>query len=155
MGPQRGFDLPRMAAAPDGERLQSGTVSPVSRPHGLSVAEECRLMRARSTHYAEPVSQPITEARIVARVKEICAEWPSYGYRRVTAELHATDCLVNNRKVMRLMRQHDLTVRSRGRFVAPTDNDHDGPIFPNLAIVVASTGPNQLWVADIIRGLDR
>ena len=113
-------------------------------------------MLARSTRYAEPASQPIiTEARIAERVKEIWAEWPSYGYRRVTAELHATDCLVNNRKVMRLMRQHDLTVRSRGRYVATTDSDHDGPIFPNLAKIVAPTGPNQLWVADIVRGLDR
>ena len=61
-------------------------------------------MIARSTRYAEPASQLITEVRIVERVKEICAEWPSYGYRRVTAELHASDCLVNNRKVMHLDR---------------------------------------------------
>ena len=43
---------------------------------------------ARSTYYHEPHGQPISEARLVERVKEICAEWPSYGYRRVTAELH-------------------------------------------------------------------
>ena len=49
---------------------------------------------ARSTYYDEPQSQPIAEARLVERIKEICAEWPSYGYRRVTAELHATGCLL-------------------------------------------------------------
>ena len=60
------------------------------RPRGLSVAEGCRLMGlARSTYYDEPAGQPIEEARLVERIKEICAEWPSYGYRRVTAELHA------------------------------------------------------------------
>ena len=44
---------------------------------------------ARSTYYDEPAGQPIEEARLVERIKEICAEWPCYGYRRVTAELHA------------------------------------------------------------------
>jgi len=61
------------------------------RPRDLSVTEGCRLMGlARSTYYDEPKGQPIEEARLIERIKEICAEWPSYGYRRVTAELHAT-----------------------------------------------------------------
>ena len=31
---------------------------------------------ARSTYYDEPQSEPIAEARLVQRMKEICAEWP-------------------------------------------------------------------------------
>src|SRR5258705_3552677 len=104
---------------------------------------------ARSTYYDEPASQPIEEARLVERIKEVCAEWPCYGYRRVTAELHATGSRVNHKKVMRLMREHGLTVRPRRRFVATTDSNHDGPIFPNLAKDVVPTGRNELWVADI------
>ena len=104
---------------------------------------------ARSNYYDEPEDQPIEEARLVERIKEICAEWPCYGYRRVTAQLHAEGMLVNHKKVMRLMREHGLTVRPRRRFVATTDSDHDGPIFPNLAKDVVPTGPNELWVADI------
>jgi transposase InsO family protein len=50
--------------------------------------------------------------------------------------------------------QHRLEVglvvrKRRRRFVATTDSDHDGPIFPNLARDMAPDGPNQLWVADI------
>jgi putative transposase len=104
---------------------------------------------ARSTYYDEPAGQPIAQARLVERIKEICAEWPSYGYRRVTAELRATSCLVNHKKVMRLMQENGLSVQPRRRFVATTDSDHNGPIFPNLARGLVSTGPNQLWVADI------
>lgn len=104
---------------------------------------------ARSTYYDEPQDQPIEEARLVERIKEICAEWPCYGYWRVTAELHATGHLVNRKKVMRLMQEQGLTVRPRRRFVATTASDHDGPIFPNLAKDVVPAGPNQLWVADI------
>ena len=104
---------------------------------------------ARSTYYDEPAGQPIAEARLVGRIKEICAEWPCYGYRRVTAQLHAEGIFANHKKVMRLMREHELSVRPRRRFVATTDSDHDGPIFPNLAKDVVPKGPNQLWVADI------
>jgi putative transposase len=100
---------------------------------------------ARSTYYDEPAGQPIEEARLIERIKEICAEWPCYGYRRVTAQLDAEGILVNHKKVMRLMREHGLTVRLRRRFVATTDSDHDGPIFQNLAKDVVPTGPNQLW----------
>ena len=39
---------------------------------------------ARSTYYDEPEIQPIDEARLVEQIKEVCAEWPAYGYRRVT-----------------------------------------------------------------------
>ena len=37
---------------------------------------------ARSTYYDEPEIQPIDEARLVEQIKEVCAEWPAYGYRR-------------------------------------------------------------------------
>jgi len=57
--------------------------------------------------------------------------------------------VVNHKKLRRLMRAHDLQPRRRRRFIATTDSDHDGPIFPNLAKDVVPSGPNQLWVGDI------
>ena len=104
---------------------------------------------ARSTYYDEPQLQPIGEARLVEQIKAICAEWPAYGYRRVTAELHDEGRIVNHKKVMRLMKENGLTVRPRRRFIVTTDSDHDGPIFPNLAKDMVPTDLNQLWVADI------
>ena len=104
---------------------------------------------ARSTYYDEPELQPIGEARIVEQIKGVCAEWPAYGYRRVTAELHDEGRIVNHKKVMRLMKENGLTVRPRRRFIATTDSDHNGPIFPNLTKDIVPTNLNQLWVADI------
>jgi putative transposase len=104
---------------------------------------------ARSTFYDEPEIQPLGEARLVEQIKAVCAEWPAYGYRRVTAELHGEGRMVNHKKVMRLMKENGLTVRPRRRFIATTDSDHDGPIFPNLAKNIVPTNLNQLWVADI------
>ena len=83
------------------------------------------------------------------QIKAVCAEWPAYGYRRVTAELHGEGRIVNHKKVMRLMKENGLTVRPRRRFIATTDSDHDGPIFPNLAKDIVPTTLTQLWVADI------
>ena len=104
---------------------------------------------ARSTYYDEPELQPLGEARLVEQIKAVCAEWPAYGYRRVTVELHDEGRIVNHKKVMRLMKENGLTVRPRRRFIATTDSNHDGPIFPNLAKDFVPTNLNQLWVADI------
>ena len=57
--------------------------------------------------------------------------------------------MVNHKKIRRLMREHDLQPRVKRRFVVTTDSNHDGPIFPNLALDFVPTGPNQLWVCDI------
>ncbi len=104
---------------------------------------------ARSTYYDEPKGQLVEEARLVARITEICAEWPRYGYRRVTAQLHHEGLIVNHKKVMRLMKENGLSVRPRRRFVVTTQSSHDGPVFANLAKTVTLSAPNQLWVADI------
>jgi putative transposase len=89
------------------------------------------------------------EARLVLRIREICAEFPRYGYRRVTAQLKAEGERVNHKRVSRIMREQDLRVRPKRRFVVTTHSDHDGPIFPDLAKDTAPTGPDQLWVADL------
>jgi transposase InsO family protein len=88
---------------------------------------------ARPAFYDTPKAQPVAEARLLERIKEIAAEWPAYGYRRVTAELHAEGLIVNHKKAMRLMKENGLTVKPRRRFVITTGSDRNGPVFPNLA----------------------
>ena len=94
---------------------------------------------SRSTCYDEPCSQPIEEARLIERIKEICAEWPSYGYRRVTAQLHAEGILANHKKVMRLTRECGLTVRPRRRFC----DQHRPPLRPASSIWRPSWTPGR------------
>ena len=86
----------------------------------------------RSTFYDVPAT-PADEAEIVARMRAICDEFESYGYRRVGAALRHQGIVVNGKKVRRLMRAHDLQPRRRRRFVTTTDSDHDRPIFPDRA----------------------
>ena len=102
----------------------------------------------RSTFYDAPVAQ-IDDTAIVARMVAICDEFEAYGYRRVGAALRHQGVVVNGKKIRRLMRAHDLQPRRLRRFVATTDSDHNGPIFPDRAKGMVVDGPNQLWVADL------
>ena len=111
----------------------------------MSLAPSSYYHRAKPRS-AEAVAE---EARLVARIREICAEFPRYGYRRVTAQLKAKGERVNHKRVSRIMREQDLRVRPKRRFVATTDSGHDGPICPNLAEDMVPSGPDQLWVADL------
>jgi putative transposase len=108
---------------------------------------------APSSYYHRPRAKSAdtvaAEARLVGRIHEICAEFPRYGYRRVTAQLNAEGERVNHKRVSRIMREQDLRVRPKRRFVVTTDSNHDGPVFPDLAKDMAPTGPDQLWVADL------
>jgi putative transposase len=108
---------------------------------------------APSTYYHRPKGRSpeavAAEAELVARIHAICAEFPRYGYRRVTAQLKAEGERVNHKRVARIMREQDLRVRPKRRFVVTTDSGHDGPIFPNLAKDMVPSDPDQLWVADL------
>lgn len=103
---------------------------------------------SRSTYYDRP-SLPADDAAIIASMIAICDEFEAYGYRRVGAELRHRGIVVNSKKVRRLMHENNLRPKRRRRFMATTDSDHGGPIFPNLARDRMIDGPNQVWVADI------
>ena len=102
----------------------------------------------RSTYYDAP-SVAVDDTEIVARIRAICEEFETYGYRRVGAALRHQGVVVNGKKVRRLMREHGLQPRARKRFVVTTNSAHHLPVFPNLARDVVPEGPNELWTGDI------
>jgi len=103
---------------------------------------------ARSTYY-DASSAPPDDTAIVEAIAAICAEFESYGWRRVRAALRQQGLIVNHKKIKRLLREHGLQPKVRRRHVATTDSDHDQPIFPNLARDMVVDGPDRLWVTDI------
>ena len=104
---------------------------------------------ARSTYYYRSRRSAAEKSLLQHRITELSAEFPRYGYRRVTHQLRAEGLLVNHKAVARIMRQRGLQVRPLRRFVRTTQSDHQNPIFPNLAQGFTPTGPDQLWVADL------
>jgi len=82
-------------------------------------------------------------------IQRIALEKPTYGYRRITAQLRRAGRVVNSKRVLRMMREDNLLCLRRRSFVRTTDSDHGLPVYPNLAKGLVLTGINQLWVADI------
>lgn len=116
----------------------------------LSVAAACRaLCLSRATYYRGREPDGETSMSLRDLVQQIALEWPAYGYRRITAELQRRGEQVNRKRVLRLMREDNLLVLRKRRFVHTTNSDHRLPIYPNLVPDLMITGCDQLWVADI------
>lgn len=109
------------------------------------------LLLSRATHYrhlANPLpADPDMELR--DQIQRLALEWPQYGYRRITAELHRQGVEANHKRVLRLMRDDNLLCLRKRRFLATTDSNHALAIYPNLVPDLTLTSINQLWVADI------
>ena len=103
----------------------------------------------RRSYYYRPRSTPSDEA-LTGRMGDICLEFPRYGYRRVTKQLHREGWMVNHKKVARIMREKGWSCRARNkRWAATTNSNHGLPIYPNLIRELAISAINELWVADI------
>lgn len=73
----------------------------------------------------------VDDTAIIQAMISICDKFEAYGYRRIGAARRQQGVVVNHKKIRRLMLEHDLLPRTKRRFVATTDRDHDGPLFPN------------------------
>jgi transposase InsO family protein len=82
-------------------------------------------------------------------IQRIAISRPSYGYRRVQAEIGRRGQQVNHKRVRRIMREDNLLCVRRRSFVRTTDSKHGFTVYPNLAKEMVLTDINQLWVADI------
>ena len=105
---------------------------------------------SRASYYrfvGSEAEDPDMELRNV--VQKIALSQPSYGYRRVQAELQRRGQQVNHKRVRRLMREDNLLCLRRRSFVRTTDSRHGFTVYPNLARKMVLTDINQLWVADI------
>jgi len=108
----------------------------------------CRALQvARSSHYYQ--SRAPGEGALKAAMSEVCARYPRYGYRRVTAELHRRGWRVNRKHVARLMAEMGLQAKKVVRKRRTTNSQHPFPRYPNLVQHLAVQRPDQVWVADI------
>ena len=102
-----------------------------------------------STYYYKQKKESLDETELTGRIEAIIEEFPGYGYRRVTKELHRQGISANHKKVLRIMRLRGLIRKPRRRWIRTTNSNHRYRIYPNLVKNLAVTGPNQVWVADI------
>ena len=93
----------------------------------------------RNTSY----SVTLRNSFILERIKSIKAEHPFWGYRRVWAYLRYIDGLiVNKKRVYRLMRENNLTVKPNTRLIAKRVSERPKP---------RADKPKQWWGIDMTK----
>ena len=109
----------------------------------------CRLLGVpRSSVYYTP--RPGTdEAMLKTALLDLAGEWPTYGYRRLTAMMKRLGWRVNAKRVRRWMDELGLAGAPPVRKTRTTDSGHAFPRYPNLVKDLKIRRPEQVWVADI------
>jgi putative transposase len=102
---------------------------------------------ARSTYYhlrAQSDEQEVRQA-----IAAVAAEYPRYGYRRITHQLRRQGQIVNHQRVERIMRERGLQARRRSKRKGTTNSAHAFPRYPNRVEDLEIVRPDQVWVCDI------
>lgn len=103
----------------------------------------------RSTYYYKSKGDKPSDMDLAEKIEEIALNFPSYGYRRITAQLHRQGLKVNHKKVLRLMRNKNLLYRAQKAFRVTTNSAHSLKKYPNLIGSFVPTRTDQIWHADI------
>ena len=109
----------------------------------------CRLLgvpRSSIYYHARP---PLDEAMLKTALLDLAGEWPTYGYRRLTAMMRRLDWPVNAKRVRRWMNELGIHGAPPTRTKRTTNSNHAFPRYPNLVKDLEITRPDQVWVADI------
>jgi transposase InsO family protein len=108
-----------------------------------------KLSRAGFYRFVPRPAGPDPDLELRDALQRVALEFPSYGWRRMTAELQRRGWAVNHKRVYRLMREDNLLCLRKRKFIVTTDSDHGLPVYPNLVPTLQLTGLDQLWVADL------
>jgi putative transposase len=108
----------------------------------------CRVLGvARSSLYHR--SSRVSNEALDSAMQEIGAEFPCYGYRRVTEELRRRGWRVNQKRIARMMKIMGLQAKKVVRKRRTTNSEHSFPRYPNLVQSLVVQRPDEVWVADI------
>lgn len=103
----------------------------------------------RSSFYYKPAGNRISDTDLADKINEIALEFPSYGYRRITAAIRREDIVVNHKKVYRIMKSENILCRIRRSFKKTTNSSHCLVRYPNLIKGIIPLRVNEIWHADI------
>jgi putative transposase len=116
---------------------------------GYAARTVCPLLgfpRSNLYRATKPV-EPSDELRTA--LVRLAGEWPTYGYRRLTAMLRREGHAANSKRVRRLMTQLGIQGQRPVRRKRTTDSNHAFPRFPNLVETLEVLRPDHVWVGDI------
>jgi transposase InsO family protein len=85
---------------------------------------------------------------VLSLIEDVLLRFPTYGYRRVTAQLRREGQWFNRKRVQRVMRENDLLTVVKQR-MRTTNSQHGYGRYPNLVKDLTILAPDQVWCADI------
>jgi transposase InsO family protein len=116
---------------------------------GYAARVVCLLLdfpRAALYRTARPLAD---EGGLRAALGRLAGEWPTYGYRRLTAMLRRQGHAVNSKRVRRLLAALGIQGQRPVRRKRTTDSNHAFPRFPNRVEGLTVLRPDHVWVGDI------
>lgn len=117
---------------------------------GYAARLVCALLAfPRCQVYRPAAAPPDEDADLRTALQRLAGEWPTYGYRRLTAMLRREGWAVNSKRVRRLMIALGIHGQRPLRRTRTTDSNHAFPRFPNLVEGLEVVRPEQVWVGDI------
>jgi transposase InsO family protein len=102
----------------------------------------------RSPHYYRPVVAD--EGAIRQALETVAQEFPTYGSRRLTAQVRRAPhrVVIGRRRVPRLMGELGLKRRLTPRVCHTTNSQHAFARDPNLIAEMTVGAPDEVWVSD-------
>ena len=108
----------------------------------------CRVLNySRSSYYYR--RQPREDATLHAQLRATQGQWPTYGYRRLTAQLQRDGLTIGQTRVRRLRKLLHLQAKTKAKKRHTTNSQHAFPRYPNRVQDLTITRPDQVWVCDI------
>ncbi len=116
---------------------------------GFPVEMLCHLVDLpRSSYYYH--ATVCDEATLRTRIRQVTGQFPTYGVRRVTAQVRREfQIQVNHKRVARVMRELGINRKTRRKKRNTTQSRHAFPRYPNLLKDLIVERPDQVWVSDI------
>jgi len=121
---------------------------------------QCRVLGVSVSGYHQRVARRreiaqrrhLSDEALLVHIRAVYGEnREAYGWPRIWRELRERGIRVGKQRVQRLMQQHGIRARGKGRFrVTTTDSRHELPVAPNLLNRnFTVSAPNQVWAGDI------
>jgi transposase InsO family protein len=102
---------------------------------------------------ARKTKEIVGDEILLVYVKEIRKQMPLLGTRKMYDMLQniiKTNAIkIGRDKFLKLLKENDLLVKKRRKYVRTTDSDHEYKRYRNLIKEYVPTGPEQIWVSDI------
>ena len=99
-------------------------------------------------HRSVPAASLEEDTRLRDVIERLCLDFPSYGYCRVTAQLHRDGCGVNHKRLLAVMQSESLLCHLQRAFHPPSAGSTK-TAYPNLMQQLVVERLDQVWVVDM------